>query len=154
MSEVKLIGSANPIAKDILEIRNRSSGSNPSRYRGPQLGGVAIDEAFIYPASAAFGGDFQVLVKGRDEVWKYLEKESQSTSGVPGEYLLARDGRGNLVAIIAGHSFVGAGTMLVGGKRMHLNNGLIISVQSSCGEIDSEASSGHENEQKPVPDHL
>jgi hypothetical protein len=50
VSEVKLIGPANPIAADVLEIQRRHAIARvPIRYHGPQLGRIAIDEAYIYP---------------------------------------------------------------------------------------------------------
>jgi hypothetical protein len=47
---VKLIGAGNPIALDVLAIRRRFAGRVPTRYRGPRLGHMSIDEAYIYPA--------------------------------------------------------------------------------------------------------
>jgi hypothetical protein len=47
--ELKLIGPSNPIAADILELNRKYPGRNPTRTRRPHLGGMAIDQAYIYP---------------------------------------------------------------------------------------------------------
>jgi len=52
-SDVKLIGVANPIAKDVLVIRHRYAARLPTRYHGPQLGSIPIEEAYIYPTLPA-----------------------------------------------------------------------------------------------------
>ncbi|HET6883670.1 MAG TPA: hypothetical protein VFI31_26185 [Pirellulales bacterium] len=49
--EIKLIGPNNPIAKDILDILRRYPARIPTRYRGPRLGSIHIDEAYIYAAT-------------------------------------------------------------------------------------------------------
>jgi hypothetical protein len=46
--ELRLIGAADPITKDVLDIQRRDPAQMPTRYRGPQLGNVAIDQAYIY----------------------------------------------------------------------------------------------------------
>jgi DNA-directed RNA polymerase subunit RPC12/RpoP len=52
-SEVKLIGADNPITKDILEIQRGQTGKIATRFRELQLGGMAVDEAYIYLAQCA-----------------------------------------------------------------------------------------------------
>lgn len=47
-SDVKLIGTANPVTKDVLEFRKKWPGPTPTWYRGRQLGNMFIDEAYIY----------------------------------------------------------------------------------------------------------
>jgi hypothetical protein len=46
--ELRLISAADPIVKDVLEILHRYPAGVPTRYRGPQLGGLYIDQAYIY----------------------------------------------------------------------------------------------------------
>jgi hypothetical protein len=46
--EVKLIGSSNPIAEALEKMQQRYPGG--IRYRGTQLGGLSIEEAYIYPS--------------------------------------------------------------------------------------------------------
>ncbi len=55
-SQVKLIGRENPIAKDALEMQRRYARRLPTRYPGPQLGNIAIEEAYFYPTGAQEGG--------------------------------------------------------------------------------------------------
>jgi hypothetical protein len=52
LSEIKLVPSSTLIAKDAIEVRDRSTARIPTRYHGKRLGGMAIDEAFIYPRIA------------------------------------------------------------------------------------------------------
>jgi hypothetical protein len=48
--QVKLIGAADPLANQVVAIRDRYPGRSPTRYHGHQLGGVSIEEAYIYPS--------------------------------------------------------------------------------------------------------
>jgi hypothetical protein len=47
--QLKLIGANDPIAKDVLRIRDRGGAPLATRVRGYKLGEVYIDEAYIYP---------------------------------------------------------------------------------------------------------
>lgn len=47
--QVKLVGTDDPMARAVLEIQRRYAGKVPTRYRGYQLGGVSIEEAYLYP---------------------------------------------------------------------------------------------------------
>lgn len=47
--EVKLISPTHPIAKDVLSIQQRYHAPIPTRYGGAELGGLSIDQAYIYP---------------------------------------------------------------------------------------------------------
>jgi hypothetical protein len=50
MSEVKVIHSSNPIARDLVVIRDRYPGGRlPTRYRGNRIASIAVEEAYIYP---------------------------------------------------------------------------------------------------------
>jgi hypothetical protein len=42
---------------------------------------------------------------------------------------LERDDVGNLVAFIAGHSFIGSGTISLGGNRLLVVDGILVNVQ-------------------------
>ena len=56
-SKVKLVGLENPVAKDVLRIRESyADKSLPIRYSGTPLGDVAIEEAYIYPLQATAQG--------------------------------------------------------------------------------------------------
>lgn len=49
LGDLKLVGLSNPIATDILEINRKYPGRSSTRTRRPQLGGMYIDEAYVYP---------------------------------------------------------------------------------------------------------
>lgn len=49
MFEVKLVGTSGPIAAQLLWFQHRFQDRFPTRYSGPLLGNIAIEEAFIYP---------------------------------------------------------------------------------------------------------
>jgi hypothetical protein len=53
MSEIKLVGADNPIARDVVALRDRHTGRIPARYRGPTVGNLTIEEAYIYPSGSA-----------------------------------------------------------------------------------------------------
>ena len=48
-SEVKLVGKSNPITKDILTIRGERTANVPTRYHGSFLGGIGVEDVYIYP---------------------------------------------------------------------------------------------------------
>jgi hypothetical protein len=50
LSDIKLVGKDNPVARDVLAIRARVPGRIATRYAGGTLGSVSIEEAYIYPA--------------------------------------------------------------------------------------------------------
>lgn len=57
MSEIKVIGSTDPITKDVLAIQARHPGGMPTRSRKSRLGDLAIEEVYIYsPLSVAGDG--------------------------------------------------------------------------------------------------
>lgn len=53
VSDVKLVGTNNPIAKDILEIRQRYSADRPIVSRTNMLGSLAVEEVYVYPLGLA-----------------------------------------------------------------------------------------------------
>jgi hypothetical protein len=50
---VKVIGTNKPVAKAILDIQGKYPGRLPARYRDLQLGGIFVEEAYVYPPPAA-----------------------------------------------------------------------------------------------------
>lgn len=52
-SEIKLVGPDNPLARDVVALRDRHTGRMPTRYRGTALGNLIIEEAYIYPSGSA-----------------------------------------------------------------------------------------------------
>jgi len=50
--EIKLIGARHPIARAVLDFQRQHPARLPSRYREARLGGVTIDEAYLYPPIA------------------------------------------------------------------------------------------------------
>jgi hypothetical protein len=48
-TDVKLIGENHPITKDVLDLMHRYPGRIPTRSLRPFLGGLAVEEVYIYP---------------------------------------------------------------------------------------------------------
>lgn len=46
---VKLVSSSDPVARQVVEIRDRYPAKIPTRYHGSSLGGMSIGAACIYP---------------------------------------------------------------------------------------------------------
>jgi len=47
--QVKVVGTKEPVAKAVLEIQEKFPGGLPTRYHGRPLGGLSVEEAYIYP---------------------------------------------------------------------------------------------------------
>ena len=73
----------------------------------------------------------ETLAEGKEPVLEYLEKDAQRIAGQPGVYRLVRDDSGNLIAFIAGRSFLGTGTYSIGGNRMIIVDGLVVQVEQN-----------------------
>jgi hypothetical protein len=73
------------------------------------------------------------IAEGREAVLAYLEQETRDIAGEPGIYRLVKDDAGNLVAFIAGRSFVGTGSYSMSGNRMVVIDGLVVHVQQNQG---------------------
>jgi hypothetical protein len=127
MSEIKLVGIENPIARDILAARAQAPGKRITRYLGQELGGIPIEEAYIYSSSIAA---FDVIARGKEEVIRYLEEQARKRAGSPGEYLLGYDDRGYLVAFISGFGFIGTGSISLGSHQLVVVDGIVVKVQS------------------------
>jgi hypothetical protein len=69
------------------------------------------------------------VAEGREGVLAYLEQSAERIVGQPGVYRLIRDDSGNLIAFIAGRSFMGTGSYSIDGNRMVVVDGLIVHVQ-------------------------
>lgn len=69
------------------------------------------------------------IAEGKEAVLAYLEQEARTIAGQPGVYRLVKDDSGNLVAFIAGRSFVGTGSYSMSGNRMVVIDGLVVHVQ-------------------------
>jgi hypothetical protein len=48
--QIKVVGSDDRLAKAALELRQRYPGLSPVRRHGIVLGGIAVDEVYIYPS--------------------------------------------------------------------------------------------------------
>ncbi len=46
--DIKIIGANDPITQGVLSLQNRFAGRLPTRFQGPQLGPLSVDEAYIY----------------------------------------------------------------------------------------------------------
>jgi len=46
--EVKLVGPANPIARDLLDIRGTGAAALATRSRRPRLGHMSVEETYVY----------------------------------------------------------------------------------------------------------
>jgi hypothetical protein len=72
MFQVKLIGATSPIAKDVLAIRERHSGMIPPHYRSSLIGGMSVDDIYIYPSVVAGsplgGGPHMATYRFSDEL--------------------------------------------------------------------------------------
>ena len=73
----------------------------------------------------------ETLAEGKEAVLEFLEKDAQRIAGQPGVYRLVRDDSGNLIAFIAGRSFLGTGSYSIGGKRMVVVDGLIVQLDQN-----------------------
>jgi hypothetical protein len=51
--QIKVVNSADSVARDALRIRQRFTAPIPTRYNGSSIGGIEIDEAYIYPPVSA-----------------------------------------------------------------------------------------------------
>lgn len=69
--------------------------------------------------------------RGQRSCFRSLGERSplKRSGGTPGVHRLERDDVGNLVAFIAGHSFIGSGTISLGGNRLLVVDGILVNVQ-------------------------
>ena len=68
----------------------------------------------------------ETLAEGKEAVLEFLEKDAHRIAGQPGVYRLVRDDSGNLIALIAGRSFLGTGSYSIDGNRIIIVDGLVV----------------------------
>lgn len=72
----------------------------------------------------------QPITQGKEAVLDYLEKRAvEKSGGMEGEYMLTRDDDGKLVAYVAGPTFIGTGTVVVGGQVHTVSDGVLTHIQ-------------------------
>jgi hypothetical protein len=73
----------------------------------------------------------QTIVEGKSEVLSFLQNEAlRRTDEKPGVYSLVRDDAGYLILFIEGFTFVGFGTVSVGGRLLDVVDGRIAKMQT------------------------
>jgi flagellar biosynthesis/type III secretory pathway chaperone len=70
----------------------------------------------------------KIITDGKDAVLHQLEDEARQRAKAEGKYLVANDDQSNLVAFIAGHAFVGAGSISLGCRKLEVSNGIVMAV--------------------------
>lgn len=69
----------------------------------------------------------QTIAEGRLDVLGFLENEAlRRTDEKPGVYSLVRDDAGNLILFIEGFTFVGFGTVSIGGNILNVVDGCVV----------------------------
>jgi hypothetical protein len=72
----------------------------------------------------------QTIVQGKYAVLEHLENEAiRCTNEEPGVYMLQRDDAGNLVLYLAGFTFIGSGTVSLGGNLLEVIDGRLVKIQ-------------------------
>jgi hypothetical protein len=72
----------------------------------------------------------QTIVQGKYDVLEHLENEAlKRTNENPGVYMLQRDDAGNLVLFLAGFTFIGSGTVSLGGNLLDVIDGQLVKIQ-------------------------
>jgi hypothetical protein len=69
----------------------------------------------------------QTIAEGKADVLRFLENETLTgTNEKPGVYSLVRDDANNLILFIEGFTFVGFGTVSLGGRVLEVANGRVV----------------------------
>jgi hypothetical protein len=72
----------------------------------------------------------QTIAQGKADVLSFLENEAlRRTDEKPGVYSLLRDDGGNLVLFLEGFTFIGAGTVSLGGRVLDVADGHVVKMQ-------------------------
>jgi hypothetical protein len=72
----------------------------------------------------------KTLAQGKDEVLHFLQHEAlRRTNEQQGGYTLAEDDAGQLVLFIEGFTFLGSGTISLGGNLLHVTAGSVMKAQ-------------------------
>lgn len=82
---LNLINDQNPIARDALKIAGRPGKKEGIRYRGPRLGDLAIEEAYIYPRPAVpLRQEFEIsyMRRGESDEWSATTRKGQLYRGL------------------------------------------------------------------------
>ena len=73
----------------------------------------------------------QTIAEGKADVLSFLENEAlRRTDEKPGAYRLVRDDAGNLVLFLEGFTFIGAGTVSLGGRVLNVADGRVVKIQN------------------------
>ena len=102
LSDIKLIHSTSPIARDAVAVRDRLPARVPTKYLGKRLGNLSIEEAYIYPQS--------IGPMTRDEVLQTVVK------------LMSRAGaqQPSVVTLSDGTTITGVPTAITGQSRANV----------------------------------
>jgi hypothetical protein len=100
-SDIKLIGATTPIARDVLNVLEKSSGKLGMNYSGKTLGGMVVDKAFLYYRHLYDAEESQKFYK--KEIYRSLLNNLMRGPGVYGP---------NKITLRDGSSFMGFLTTL------------------------------------------
>jgi hypothetical protein len=89
-SDIKLIGENHPITKDVLDLTRRYPGRVPTRSRRPFLGGVAVEEVYIYPWRDGPSPAREIMLKVLDMIGRPAPEEPSMITLRDGTMLRAR----------------------------------------------------------------
>jgi hypothetical protein len=83
-TEIKLVGNSSPIARDILAIRGDATATTSIHHPGSLLGGLAVEEVYIYPPYAPLRLSFTVTYTRHDETnhWEAHAKRGRLFRGI------------------------------------------------------------------------
>ncbi len=73
----------------------------------------------------------RIVAEGKEAVMQHLEATAKTRLGESGPYMLMEDDSGTLIAFLAGYSFIGTGSIALGGQQLVVKNGLVMAVQQS-----------------------
>jgi hypothetical protein len=74
--------------------------------------------------------DMKTLVQGKEAVLRFLEDETlRRTNEKPGIYALLRDEAEQLILTIEGFTFIGSGTVTLGGNTLQVLDGSIMAAK-------------------------
>ncbi len=84
VSDIKLVDEASPIAQAAVEARDRRVALGATWFRGKSLGGIPINEAYIYPERRTLRLSCTVSYRREDEsnVWRATTQMDDLLSGV------------------------------------------------------------------------
>jgi hypothetical protein len=72
----------------------------------------------------------RTIAEGKDAVLSFLENEAlKRTDEKPGVCQLVRDDANNLVLFMEGFTFIGSGTVSIGGNLLNVADGRVVNLQ-------------------------